>query len=164
MVMLRKFKNVQAQWGGSSDIIDHWLDKRQHVIVEYCKLAALQPCTTKAAVSELPSPQALLYFCQELVDYISEGHFKIYDMVMDKWHATGFKATDEINQVYGKIVATTEPLLNFNDQYATVTEYDELLDLDRDLSKVGEVLELRFSLEDQLIQLIADSLAVPPGA
>ncbi|GHZ47030.1 regulator of sigma D [Vibrio cholerae] len=98
------------------------------------------------------------------MDYISEGHFKIYDMVMDKWHATGFKATDEINQVYGKIVATTEPLLNFNDQYATVTEYDELLDLDRDLSKVGEVLELRFSLEDQLIQLIADSLAVPPGA
>ncbi|MVD31972.1 Rsd/AlgQ family anti-sigma factor, partial [Vibrio cholerae] len=56
MVMLRKFKNVQEQWGGSSDIIDHWLDKRQHVIVEYCKLAALQPCTTKAAVSELPSP------------------------------------------------------------------------------------------------------------
>ncbi|CSB12402.1 anti-RNA polymerase sigma 70 factor [Vibrio cholerae] len=45
-----------------------------------------------------------------------------------------------------------------------MTEYDELLDLDRDLSKVGEVLELRFSLEDQLIQLIADSLAVPPGA
>lgn len=71
--MLRKFKNVQEQWGGSSDIIDHWLDKRQHVIVEYCKLAALQPCTTKAAVSELPSPQALLYFCQELVDYISEA-------------------------------------------------------------------------------------------
>lgn len=32
--MLRKFKNVQEQWGGSSDIIDHWLDKRQHVIVE----------------------------------------------------------------------------------------------------------------------------------
>uniref|UniRef100_UPI0018F0C591 Rsd/AlgQ family anti-sigma factor n=2 Tax=Vibrionaceae TaxID=641 RepID=UPI0018F0C591 len=58
----------------------------------------------------------------------------------------------------------TEPLLNFNDQYATVTEYDELLDLDRDLSTVGEALELRFSLEDQLIQLIADSLAVPPGA
>ncbi|ENO8417484.1 sigma D regulator [Vibrio mimicus] len=164
MVMLRKFKNVQDQWGGSSDIIDHWLDKRQHVIVEYCKLAALQPCANKTAVSEFPSPQALLYFCQELVDYISEGHFKIYDMVMNKWQATGFKATDEINQVYGKIVATTEPLLNFNDQYATISEYDELLDLDRDLSEVGEVLEVRFSLEDQLIQLIADSLAVPPGA
>lgn len=162
--MLRKFKHVQEQWGGSSDIIDHWLDKRQHVIVEYCKLAALQPCNTKATVSELPSPKALLYFCQELLDYISEGHFKIYDMVMDKWQATGFQATDEINLVYNKIIATTDPLLNFNDQYATVNEFDELLDLDNDLSKVGQVLEVRFSLEDQLIQLIADSLALPPGA
>ncbi|EEZ01421.1 regulator of sigma D [Vibrio sp. RC586] len=162
--MLKNFKNTQDQWVGSNDIVDHWLEKRQHLIVEYCKLAALQPCSAKAAVSELPSPQALLYFCQELLDYISEGHFKIYDMVMDKWQATGFKATDEISQVYAKIVATTEPLLNFNDQYATVSEYDELLDLDRDLSQVGEVLEARFSLEDHLIQLIADSLAVPPGA
>ncbi|MDE1515935.1 MULTISPECIES: sigma D regulator [Vibrio] len=162
--MLNKFKHVQDQWGGSSDIIDHWLDNRQHVIVEYCKLAALQPCSTKTTISELPSPQALLYFCQELVDYISEGHFKIYHMVMNQWQATGFKATDEINQLYREIIATTEPLLNFNDQYATVTEYDELLELDRDLSKVGEVLEVRFSLEDRLIQLIVDSLALPPGA
>ncbi|MGL6028137.1 MAG: sigma D regulator [Vibrio sp.] len=162
--MLSKFKHVQDQWGGSSEIIDHWLDKRQHVIVEYCKLAALQPNTSKTTLSELPSPQSMLYFCQELVDYISEGHFKIYHMVMNQWQATGFKATDEINQLYGEIIATTEPLLNFNDQYATVTEYDELLELDRDLSKVGEALEVRFSLEDRLIQLIANSLALPPGA
>jgi regulator of sigma D len=32
------------------------------------------------------------------------------------------------------------------------------------MSKVGELLEVRFEVEDHLIQLIADSLAIPPGA
>lgn len=162
--MLKKFKRTQEQWGGSSDVIDHWLDKRQRLIVEYCKLAALQPCSTKAAVTELPSPDELQFFCEELVDYISEGHFKIYDMVMNKWQATGFQATDEINQTYAEIVETTDPLLNFNDRYADVTEDDDMETLDDDLSVVGELLVSRFETEDRLIQLIVDSLSIPPGA
>jgi regulator of sigma D len=162
--MLNKFKKVQEQWGGSSDVIDHWLDTRQVVIVEYCNLAALKPCANKKAVEQLPTPEELQKFCQHLVDYISEGHFKIYEMVMDKWKATGFSPTDEINQAYGKIVLTTDPLLNFTDKYANVGADDALEDLDSDLSLIGEITETRFEVEDELIQLIADSLAVPPGA
>ncbi|WP_061011065.1 Rsd/AlgQ family anti-sigma factor [Vibrio sp. CUB2] len=163
MVMLKKFKQTQDQWGGSSDVIDHWLETRQSLIVEYCKLAALQPCS-KSNVIELPSPDELQHFCQHLVDYISEGHFKIYDMVMDKWKATGFVATDEINQTYAKIVLTTEPLLTFTDKYSDVSAEDELADFDEDMSLIGEIIETRFAVEDHLIQLIADSLAMPPGA
>lgn len=162
--MLKKLKRTQEQWGGSSELIDHWLDTRQTLIVEYCKLAALQPCSAKTDVTELPSPKELQLFCQQLVDYISEGHFKIYDMVMDKWRSTGFEATDEINQTYGKIVLTTEPLLNFTDKYAAVSDEDDLDDFDSDLSLIGEIIEARFEVEDYLIQLIADSLAIPPGA
>ncbi|MGR5249680.1 sigma D regulator [Vibrio aestuarianus] len=164
MVMLKKLKRTQEQWGGSSELIDHWLDTRQTLIVEYCKLAALQPCSAKTNVTELPSPKELQLFCQQLVDYISEGHFKIYDMVMDKWRSTGFEATDEINQTYGKIVLTTEPLLNFTDKYAAVSDEDDLDDFDSGLSLIGEIIEARFEVEDYLIQLIADSLAIPPGA
>ncbi|MGF1723026.1 sigma D regulator [Vibrio kyushuensis] len=164
MVMLSKFKQTQQQWGGSSEVIDHWLETRQLLIVEYCKLAALQPSAQKAAVSELPTPKALQSFCQHLVDYISEGHFKIYDMVMDQWRSTGFEATDDINQAYGKIVLTTEPLLNFTDSYAAVSSDDPLEDFVGDLSLIGEIIEVRFEVEDELIQLIANSLAVPPGA
>lgn len=162
--MLNKFKKVQEQWGGSSEVIDHWLDTRQIVIVEYCQLAALGPNANKKVVGSLPTPEELQKFCQHLVDYISEGHFKIYEMVMDKWRATGFSPTEEINQTYGKIVLTTDPLLNFTDKYANVSAEDTLEELDNDLSLVGEVIETRFAVEDQLIQLIADSLAVPPGA
>ncbi|OCH78103.1 anti-RNA polymerase sigma 70 factor [Vibrio genomosp. F10] len=162
--MLNKFKQTQQQWGGSSEVIDHWLETRQLLIVEYCKLASLQPSSVKSSVSELPTPKALQSFCQHLVDYISEGHFKIYDMVMDQWRATGFEATDEINQTYAKIVLTTEPLLSFTDTYAAVSKDDPLKGFDNDLSQVGEVIEMRFEVEDQLIQLIANSLAIPPGA
>lgn len=160
--MLNKLKRTQEQWGGSSEVIDHWLDTRQILLVEYCKLAALQP--NKKAVNELPTPEELQTFCQHLVDYISEGHFKIYEMVMDRWKSTGFSPTDEINQTYGKIVLTTDPLLNFTDKYAEVDPEETLESFDSDLSLMGEILETRFAVEDQLIQLIADSLAVPPGA
>jgi len=162
--MLNKFKKTQEQWGGSSEVIDHWLETRQSLIIEYCKLAALKPCSSKQALSSLPTPAELQNFCQHLVDYISEGHFKIYDMVMDKWRATGFEATDDINHTYGEIVLTTEPLLDFTDRYADVGEDDDLESFDSDLSLIGEIIEARFEVEDHLIQLIADSLAVPPGA
>ncbi|GAL12905.1 regulator of sigma D [Vibrio astriarenae] len=162
--MLNKFKQTQAQWGGSSEVIDHWLETRQSLIVEYCKLANLQPSSNTPGLSQLPTADELQNFCQHLVDYISEGHFKIYDMVMDKWRATGFKATEEIDESYAKIVLTTEPLLSFTDLYADTNEETNLDNLDDDLSKVGEIMTLRFEKEDQLIQLIADSLAIPPGA
>ncbi|RTZ13724.1 sigma D regulator [Vibrio aquaticus] len=164
MVMLNKFKQTQEQWGGSSEVIDHWLETRQSLIVEYCKLGSLQPANGHANVVELPSPKEISSFCDHVVDYISEGHFKIYDMVMEKWQATGFKTNDDIDGAYAKIILTTEPLLEFNDKYVKVTADDELPNFEVDMSKVGELLEVRFEVEDNLIQLIADSLAIPPGA
>ncbi|WED21700.1 sigma D regulator [Vibrio sp. JC009] len=155
MVMLNKFKKTQEQWGGSSEVIDHWLETRQKLVVEYCGLAT---------ATSLPAPADLQAFCQTLVDYISEGHFKIYEMVMDKWKSTGFSPTEEIDHTYGRIVLTTDPLLNFTDKYASIHEEDTMEIFDSDFSLIGEILETRFAVEDQLIQLIADSLAVPPGA
>jgi regulator of sigma D len=164
MAMLNKFKQVQQEWGGSSEVIDHWLETRQQLIVEFCKLAALEPSSTGSKVSKLPTPGELQVFCQHLVDYISEGHFKIYDMVMNRWKDTGFEVTDEIDQTYTKITLTTEPLLEFTDTYAAISVDNPLEGFDDDMSKLGEIIELRFEVEDKLIQLIAESLAVPPGA
>ncbi len=162
--MLNKLKKVQQQWGGSSEVIDHWLDTRKNVIIEYCNLAKSGTGSSKKVLGELPDPQELQHFCQHLVDYISEGHFKIYEMVMDKWKSTGFSPTDEINQTYGQIVLTTDPLLNFTDKYAEVAPEEALESFDGELSLIGEIIETRFEREDYLIQLIADSLAIPPGA
>lgn len=162
--MLKKLKRTQAQFGGSSDVIDHWLEMRQALIIAYWKIAGVQSNNTKPAITGLPEPKELQSFCQDLVDYISEGHFKIYDRVMQEWQSTGFTPTQEIDETYFKIVGTTEPILDYTDQYADVSEDDPLETFNDDLSKLGEVLEDRFEREDELIQLIADSLAIPPGA
>ncbi|WP_413113824.1 sigma D regulator [Thaumasiovibrio sp. DFM-14] len=160
--MLSKFEQVQKKWGGNSDVIDQWLLNRQQLLTDYCKLAGLPPYDKQSR--QLPSSAQLQLFCQQLIDYISTGHFKIYNMVMERWNSTGFNATAEMTAAYERIMETTDPLLNFNDRYGAVSEDDTLTDFDHDLSDIGELLEIRFELEDQLIQLINDSLKVPPGA
>ncbi|MGF1757583.1 sigma D regulator [Photobacterium sagamiensis] len=160
--MLSKFEQVQQQWGGTSDVIDHWLMSRQQLLIDYCKLAGLPPFENNSR--QLPTSSQLQLFCQQVVDYISAGHFKIYDMVMDKWKTTGYSPTKEISQLYANITQTTDPILNFTDRYCAIDDNDTLADLDRDLSGIGELLELRFELEDTLIELISESLACPPGA
>ncbi|KDM91991.1 Rsd/AlgQ family anti-sigma factor [Photobacterium galatheae] len=161
--MLSKFEQVQKQWGGNNDVIDHWLLSRQQLLIDYCKLAGLPPFEPKAR--QLPTSAQLQLFCQQLVDYISEGHFKIYDKVMARWQATGYSPTTEISQLYHQITNTTDPLLNFADRYCEITDDSEDWDdFDQHLSTVGEQIELRFELEDELIELISESLSVPPGA
>ncbi|MGF1732384.1 anti-RNA polymerase sigma 70 factor [Photobacterium proteolyticum] len=160
--MLSKFEQVQKQWGGTSDVIDHWLMSRQQLLIDYCKLAGLPPFEHNTR--QLPTASQLQLFSQQLVDYISEGHFKIYDMVMERWNATGYSPTEDISRLYSQITQTTDPLLNFTDRYCSVDEGGDIPDFDNDLSSVGELIELRFALEDNLIELISESLACPPGA
>ncbi|MCC4798809.1 anti-RNA polymerase sigma 70 factor [Enterovibrio norvegicus] len=159
--MLNKLEKAQQQWGGYSDVIDYWLTLRQELLVEYSKMAGL----SGGSKTCLPTEEKLNQFCGALVDYISAGHFKIYDMVMERWKSTGFSSNAEIDTLYARIVETTEPLLNFNDKYSSfVLDEDNFAGFDNDISVVGEIMEMRFEQEDMLIQLIADSLAIPPGA
>ncbi|PSW03485.1 sigma D regulator [Photobacterium lipolyticum] len=160
--MLSKFEQVQQQWGGTSDVIDHWLMSRQQLLIDYCKLAGLPPFENNSR--QLPTSSQLQLFCQQVVDYISAGHFKIYDMVMDKWKTTGYSPTQEISQLYANITQTTDPILNFTDRYCAISDDDDIPDLDQDLSSIGELMEQRFEFEDNLIELISESLARPPGA
>ena len=160
--MLSKFEQVQKQWGGSSDVIDQWLISRQQLLIDYCKIANLPPF--QSHTRQLPTTDQLQSFSQALVDYLSTGHFKIYDMVMEKWQSTGYQPTQDIDQLYISISQTTDPLLNFSESYSGVRDEESLLKIDQELSTLGQLLERRFELEDQLIELISESLACPPGA
>lgn len=160
--MLTKLNQFQEQWGGNDDVIDHWLSTRQDLLVKYCKLAGLPPFDSSP--TSLPSFLAIQSFTQHLIDYISEGHFKIYNMVMAKWDSTGFSPTEEMSSLYANITKTTDPILNFTDKYAKEDEELLLSDFDKDFSALGEVMELRFELEDGLIEQISSSLSHPPGA
>jgi regulator of sigma D len=147
--MLTRLEKAQQKWGGSHTIIDKWLTERQELLVLYCKIAGFSPYDKKDHA--LPDQLQIQTFCQILMDYLSAGHFEVYDDIAKACEQKGPKSQQLANELYPRISETTDIALDFNDKYAEVAKDDLLDEFDNDLSKLGEALELRFELEDELI-------------
>uniref|UniRef100_UPI00397FDB14 Rsd/AlgQ family anti-sigma factor n=1 Tax=Salmonella sp. ZJJH19_0144 TaxID=3159615 RepID=UPI00397FDB14 len=74
-----------------------------------------------------------------------------YDDIAKACEQKGPHSQQLASELYPRISETTDTALDFNDKYAEVDKEDLLKDFDDDLSKLGEALELRFELEDELI-------------
>lgn len=147
--MLEKCKNAKERWGGVHHLIDNWLSERQELIMLMVAINGLNEYTPK----NTPLSVKIQAFCQVMMDYLSAGHFEIYEQLMreaDEFHDENGKAL--INRLYPKIEATTDLALQFNDDYDTEHCEQKLNDLPKRLSELGEALEVRFELEDQLIE------------
>jgi regulator of sigma D len=148
--MLENCKSAKERWGGVSEIIDRWLEERQAMLVQYCTLSGLDQ-----DLSDLQRGEKLRSFCQILVDYVSAGHFEVYDQLIKEGREfDDADALQEASKLYDTIDSTTEKLLDFNDKYL---ETDDLGSLTIDLSQLGEVLEVRFSTEDRLVSVLHTS-------
>ncbi len=143
--MLENCKSALERWGGVNDIIDRWLKERKEMLVTFCALS-------DAGVSAEEQGKTLETLCQIMVDYVSAGHFEIYDQLIkegrDFNNENGLQAAGKLYRV---IDGTTEQLLDFNDKYQAT---DDLTSLANDLSLLGEQLETRFEAEDQMIQVL----------
>ena len=145
--MLENCKTAKERWGGVNEIIDRWLEERQEMLVQYCSLSGLNE-----ELSDVQRGERLRSFCQILVDYVSAGHFEVYDQLIKEGREfDDAEALQEASKLYDVVDETTEKLLDFNDKYL---ETDDLTALVTDLSKLGEVLEVRFSAEDRLIAVL----------
>jgi regulator of sigma D len=86
------------------------------------------------------------------VDYVSVGHFEVYEQLAKEAKAfsdsAGLKAGADL---VDKIQPSTEAVLDFNDKYL---ETDDLDALSKDLSIIGEALEQRFESEDKMIEVL----------
>lgn len=147
--MLTRLEKAQQKWGGSHTVIDKWLSERQELLVLYCRIAGFSPYDKKDHA--LPDQLQIQNFCQLLMDYLSAGHFEVYDDIAKACEQKGPNSQQLANKLYPRISQTTDIALDFNDKYAEVDKEDLLNDFDDDLSKLGETLELRFELEDELI-------------
>ena len=149
--MLDNCKNAKELWGGVSEIIDRWLQERQDMLVQYCALSGLEATPENEALRGAK----LRTLCQILVDYVSAGHFEIYDQLIKEGRQ--FDDTDALKEagtLFSVVDKTTEQILDFNDKYL---ETDDLTSLDADLSELGETLEVRFSAEDRMIVVLHTS-------
>ncbi len=147
--MLSRLEQAQEKWGGSHSVIDAWLAERQELLLQYCKIAGFSPYDKKDHA--LPDQLQIQSFCQILMDYLSAGHFEIYDNLVEACEEKGPDSAKLAQALYPRIADTTDVALDFNDKYAENSQEKVLRDFDRDLSHLGEVLESRFELEDELI-------------
>ena len=146
--MLENCKNAKERWGGVSEIVDRWLEERQQMLVQYCDLSAMDNTSDNDALRG----QKLSELCQILVDYVSAGHFEIYDQLIKEGREfEDQEALQEAGKLYALVDKTTEKLLDFNDKYL---ETDDLGSLTEDLSILGETLETRFAAEDRMISVL----------
>lgn len=150
--MLTKLEQAQQKYGGANTVIDAWLTERQELLVKYCKLAGLPPFETEA--NALPETREVNSFCQLLIDYLSAGHFEVYNDIVKQCQEHGPESAKLAEEVYPQITATTDLLVNFNDKYTNISAKTDLSGFDNDLSKVGQILEQRLELEDELIHTL----------
>lgn len=149
--MLDNCKTAKERWGGVNKIIDRWLEERQEMLVRYCSLSERDKSVDSAAARE----EKLRRLCQILVDYVSAGHFEIYDQLIKEGREfEDEEALKQAGELFNAIDKTTESVLDFNDKYL---ETDDLSSLDEDLSALGETLENRFSAEDRMIAVLHTS-------
>jgi len=87
-----------------------------------------------------------------LVDYVSEGHFEIFEQLLNE----GYLFSDSKGLAIGeelllRIHSLTERVLDFNDKYLAT---DDLTALATDLSFIGETLAQRFEIEDKMVDIL----------
>ena len=150
--MLTKLEQAKEEWGGTLSVIDNWLEERQGLVVLYCELAGLPPYQQETR--SLPSQQKITTFCQMLLDYASKGHFEVYEQIILQCKLDGEENLKIAQELYARITTTTDTALNFNDKYAENANEQMLLDFDKDLSQLGQVMESRFEREDQLLEVV----------
>lgn len=156
--MLENCASAKERWGGVSELIDKWLKERQELIVQLCDLSV------NPGSSEENKVERFQGFCQILVDYVSVGHFEVYEQLMKEAEEYDDGGLELANKIIPQIQKSTEVALNFNDRFDDIHKVDDgIAGLIAELENLGKMLEERFELEDVLIEALhkvhADSVA-----
>ena len=149
--MLDSCTNAQERWGGVHQLIDRWLAERQQLILNYRQLRERHEPSTQTD-SELTA------FCDILVDYVSAGHFEIYEQLLRE--AQDFddqRGIELAHRVYPRIETITLLAVGFNDQYGQSTRADDEAAMQTQLQQLGGMLHERFELEDCLIEVLLNA-------
>ncbi|MGG2399220.1 sigma D regulator [Pseudomonas sp. SH1-B] len=145
--MLESCQNAQERWGGVHQLIDRWLSERRDLVQAYSAL-------TKSPQAPAVNAEGLLGFCEILVDYVSAGHFEVYEQLTNEAKAFNDQRGLELaKQIYPRIEAITQVALAFNDRCDNGDCRDNA-SLIAELDRLGQLLHERFELEDCLIEVL----------
>ncbi|WP_347254032.1 sigma D regulator [Leminorella grimontii] len=147
--MLNRLETLTERVGGNHQLIDQWLESRKSLLVTYYRLVGIKPNKEK----NIPlNEKALIDFGHHLVDYLSACHFHIYDRIIIQDEGATSPNLAPGQKIYPLLEENTRKIMAFYDSYVEKGINDDtILQLDEDLSTVGELLANRFMLEDKLI-------------
>ena len=147
--MLNQLESLTERVRGNNKLVDRWLHVRKHLLVAYYNLVGIKP--GKESYMRL-NEKALDDFCQGLVDYLSDGHFNIYERIIREMEGTTpYLAASKL---YPLLEANTQQIMDYYDSaLENAIDHDNYLEFQQALSDIGEALEARFALEDNLIAL-----------
>ncbi|WP_342322693.1 sigma D regulator [Kosakonia sp. BYX6] len=151
--MLNQLESLTERVGGSNKLVDHWLDVRKQLLVSYYNLVGIKP--GKGSFVQL-NEKALDDFCHNLVEYLSAGHFNIYERIISEME--GASPLLAATQLYPQLEANTLEIMKYYDSsLENAIDDDNCLEFQQALSGIGEALAARFTLEDKLIVLAFDN-------
>ena len=153
--MLNQLEVLTARVGGCSELVDFCLRSRKQLLVTYYQVAGIKP--NKETLTTLDE-NALDTFCLNLVDYLSTGHFTVYQRFIKELEGTEQLAKAWL--IYPSLKANTDRIMQVYDSHLEdAIDHDNYREFQNALSIVGEALEARFTLEDKFIQLALDNMA-----
>ena len=145
-----------------NNMIDQWLKERQELLVLFHQIIHADTNThtdrttdtfadtnIKPITGVFTEKDGLQNFCQTLIDYVSLGHFRIFEKLAEAQQKFQTNSKGLNQHLMTKILRTTLFALDFNDKY---TANNDQVELKQDLSKLGEHLAHRLDWEDELIQ------------
>lgn len=148
-------QSTEQRWNTVDALVARWRLSRQDLLVQYCQASDALDGDDISSHAKT----CLRDFCQLLVDYASAGHFEVYHQLLLEAETYQDGGAETAKVLLPQIVASTEAATEFNDKYATGD--GETGTLIKNLSKLGEILETRFELEDQLIDVLHEAHRVP---
>lgn len=137
---------TQERRSESHKLINELVHTRNEMLSMFSQLISHRPFNAQDG----DIPKLVEQFCQALIDYTADAHFRLYRYIDEKSERR--RGIIEVaNKVYPKIMDTTQAILDFNDKYETEKTLGDADVLSSDLSELGEQLAERIELEDKVI-------------
>lgn len=148
--MLTLSQEALQRWHGFDQSIDRWLEERHELIILLSDFASRREfCNTNPQLVE-----KLHLFRSLLIDYISAGHFAIFQRLLEEGRTfEDHRAVEHGCRLLASIQPSTRLALAFDEKYEN---FPGTSDLVADLSTLAEALVSRFHIEDQMIGILHD--------
>lgn len=132
-------------------------DVRQQLVAElqqersqvwglYCQIAEMKPLFASAEIRPV-----LANFLQILIDYVSLGHFGMYEHLAQSGRLDQFSYA---GRIYPRFSRTTASAIRFSERYDSFHRQLRSEHLAEDLSVLGENLAERMEMEDRLCSML----------